>query len=75
MLLVFVVSVVVVHGGALDDPFHYDDHHSLVNPAARDLRNIALFFTDSILFFGTPGKGDVSTGGADQLCTQRGDLR
>ena len=54
-LLALVIAVVVVHGAAVDDPFHYDDHHSLVNnPAARELGNVAAFFTEPGLFSESP---------------------
>ena len=54
-LIVLVVAVFIVHGGALDDPFHYDDHHSLVNnSAARDLGNAVGFFGNPQLFSESP---------------------
>ena len=44
---VFAVLAVVLFANALENPFHYDDKHSIVkNKHLRSLRNIPHFFVD-----------------------------
>lgn len=39
--------VIVVYGRSLDDPFHFDDHHAIVdNVNLHDLANVPRFFVD-----------------------------
>lgn len=54
--LVLAGLVVLVHAGALDSGFHFDDEHSVVgNPHLRSLRNLPAFFTDPAMFSRNPG--------------------
>ena len=51
-----VVCTLVVHLGAIDNDFHYDDGHSIVrNPHIRDLGNLTEFFTNPAMYSENPG--------------------
>ncbi len=51
-----VALVLVVHLGALDSAFQFDDDHSVVgNPHLRSLRQIPAYFVDPSLFSRNPG--------------------
>jgi tetratricopeptide (TPR) repeat protein len=51
-----VALVLVVHAGALDSAFQFDDDHSVVgNPHLRSLRQIPAYFVDPNLFSRNPG--------------------
>lgn len=55
-LLLAMGLVALVHAGALDSGFHFDDEHSLLgNPHLRDLANLPAFFVDPQLFSRNPG--------------------
>ena len=50
-----VLVSVILYFNSLNNAFHYDDIHSIVeNPHIRDLSNIPSFFVDSELFSGEP---------------------
>lgn len=54
-LALLLVAVLLLYGGALDDPFHYDDHHSVAdNPASTDLSRAVEFLHDPALFSAQP---------------------
>ena len=47
VLLLFAAMGFLLYGAALNNPFHYDDLHSIrYNPHIRSLENIPQFFTD-----------------------------
>lgn len=47
--------VVLLYAGSLDNSFHYDDTHSLVdNPSVRSLTNLGRFFVDPSAFSASP---------------------
>ena len=49
------VLPLLVYANSFDNPFHYDDSHSIVeNPHIRSLAYIPLFFTDATLFSKDP---------------------
>jgi hypothetical protein len=53
LLFLIVVVTVAVYTNSLDNSFHYDDIHSLVqNPHIRSLSNLPAFFYDSQTFSG-----------------------
>ena len=53
--LLLLLLPLLVYANALDNPFHYDDSHSIVeNPHIRRLANIPLFFVDPTLFSKDP---------------------
>jgi Flp pilus assembly protein TadD len=48
---VFVAGALALYANGLHGPFHYDDHHGIVdNPYLRDLGNIPEFFTSTRYF-------------------------
>ena len=47
-----------IYWNALDNPFHYDDIHSIVdNPSVRSLENVSLFFKDIRTFSADVDRG------------------
>ena len=51
-----VLLAFVIYGNSLENPFHYDDEHSIVdNLYIRDLSNIPAFFTSPYMFSATQG--------------------
>ncbi len=53
--VLLLILPLVVYSNTLDNPFHYDDSHSIVdNPHIRQLLNIPSFFIDPTLFSAEP---------------------
>ena len=53
--LLLAVPPALVYGNSLQNPFHYDDAHSIVeNEHIRDVSNIPRFFVDPTLFASEP---------------------
>jgi tetratricopeptide (TPR) repeat protein len=53
--VIVAVAVALVYLNAIENPFHYDDFHSIVdNPHIKGLGNIARFFVDATLFSEDP---------------------
>ena len=51
VFLAFALTAVIVYANALDNPFHFDDLHSIEhNPHIRSLENVPRFFTDLSTF-------------------------
>ena len=57
-LAVLLLAVALTYANSLDNPFHYDDQHAIVdNPHLRHLGNIPAFFVDPSLFSVDPENG------------------
>lgn len=55
--LIYAILVGVIYSNALNNPFLYDDHHSILeNTSIRKVSNIKTFFKDPKLFSYLPGK-------------------
>lgn len=53
--LLLLLALVAFHGRSLDNGFHYDDGHSLLqNPHLRSLRALPSFFADARTYSATP---------------------
>jgi tetratricopeptide (TPR) repeat protein len=50
-LLALLLTVTLVYANSLENGFHFDDFHTVIdNPAVRSLRNVPRFFTDATTF-------------------------